>query len=287
MDRQKQSDSPNFAKSLQAKFDKISTMSYIAVKNLKLMEKFQVKTRLRLMMASYTMSSKRSLHYKKKLESLNLLHFAAYTKSLTVFKEVAKFEFSLNPSDDYGITPLHIAANLGVEKICNFILSNSENLNLNAECLKGFTPFHLAAEEEHVQICNLIIKAFKKDNNPAEKNGRTPLHIAAYFGYLTTCKLIIEETNYASPASSLYLGLTPFHLAAINGNTEVCKYFLDTFGDCEQWTDEKGRRAIHFAAMSGDFEKFEEISEYFHEKNPRDFNGFTAKHLAERFCNEQ
>ena len=55
-----------------------------------------------------------------------------------------------NPPDDFGKTPLHIAAMRCIEDIFQFIFENIENKNPRDNV--GFTPLHYAAKDGYLPM---------------------------------------------------------------------------------------------------------------------------------------
>ena len=49
----------------------------------------------------------------------------------------------------------------------------------------GQTPLHIAAEKGFVEICQLLIQN-APDKNPSDKYGQTPMHCAFKNGFLAT-----------------------------------------------------------------------------------------------------
>ena len=65
-----------------------------------------------------------------------------------------------NPADDYGYTPLHIAAVRGHFDIFKYIADNLENKNPSDD--DGETPRSLATENSHIEI----VEYFKAQKRP-------------------------------------------------------------------------------------------------------------------------
>ena len=100
----------------------------------------------------------------------------SYTVSWIVQKRVSKGEFSVNyfevcklildnvqdknPKDDYGVTPLHFAAQNDYSKVCLLILKNVQEKN--PKCQKGKTPLHFALEMDSWKYVGLFLKMFRK-----------------------------------------------------------------------------------------------------------------------------
>ena len=121
----------------------------------------------------------------------------------------------------------------GHKGVCEFLIHNSEKKNPSNE--KGMTPLHIAAERGFANVCKVII-ANVDNKNPASDDGCTPLHLAAREGHLEIIKLIVE-TGVAK--NSLWNGMTPleslsdirsfnFYRLLYNSKTELCdKIFQD------------------------------------------------------------
>jgi hypothetical protein len=100
--------------------------------------------------------------------------------------DVAKVEALLkrNPrliqsADEYGETPLHIAAICGQEDIAKLLLAH--HADVNAKDNVGQTPLHIVAREGYVEIAKLLI-AHRATVNVKDNEGKTPLHCAARRG---------------------------------------------------------------------------------------------------------
>ena len=55
--------------------------------------------------------------------------------------------------DNYGCTPLHLAANDGYLEICKFLIENLDDLN---PYTNGKTPIYFANERNHRAIVSLL-----------------------------------------------------------------------------------------------------------------------------------
>jgi len=92
-----------------------------------------------------------------------------------------------NPPDNYGMTPLHKAAQKGQTQVCRFIIDSVQDKNPPDNA--GWTPLHTAACNGHTQVCRLIIDSIQ-DKNPLNHFGRTPLQIAQEMGRTEIVRLI-------------------------------------------------------------------------------------------------
>ena len=81
-----------------------------------------------------------------------------------------------NPSDIYGITPLHLAAMMGNLALCKLIIEKIQDKNPSGGD-DGWTPLHWAAHMGHLEMCRLMISNVQ-NKNPITLNGKTPIMLA-------------------------------------------------------------------------------------------------------------
>ena len=79
---------------------------------------------------------------------------------------------------------------------------------LNPANENGETPLHLAAKNGHLEICELILDGLGKTKNPVDKKGRTPLHHAARSMLTITiyCKIKVSSSPVPKKLSQQRLG---------------------------------------------------------------------------------
>ena len=107
-------------------------------------------------------------------------------------------------------------------EIFNQIFEKSKNKN--EAKIDGVTPLHLAAEIGHFSICKLIIEHVK-EKNPEDNIGWTPLHRAAENGHLEICQLITENAPDKNPKD--VEEMTPLHCAAEKGHLEIVRHIIE------------------------------------------------------------
>ena len=160
----------------------------------------------------------------KNEEGTTPLHVAARSGQQEIFEYIFQYTRERCPETNAGITPFHLAAQNGHFEICRLIITNrviSNVANKNPRDLFQKTPLHLAAENGFLNICKLIIRNIN-DKNPEDLMGTTPLHIAAAKGHLSICELIIAHVVDKNP-KELRECNTPFHFAALNGHASICR----------------------------------------------------------------
>ena len=75
-------------------------------------------------------------------------------------------------------TSLHIAAEKGYAKICEFLLDYGENTHINSRNSLMETPLHLSCASGHLKISQLLVRSGGEIDS-IDINGNTPLHRAS------------------------------------------------------------------------------------------------------------
>ena len=175
-----------------------------------------------------------------------ILHNAVLYSNREVVQLIFNNIEDKNPLDDSGTTPLHIAANPGIEDIFQFIFDNVEDKNPRDN--SGFTPLHYAAKDGYASICQLIIE------NVVDKNPSNDAELSYW-------DLLAISFNY--PTSGVISGLTPLHLAASNGHFETCKLFMEKIEEkCLEDVHVGSPTPLDMAAKKGHLKVYKLIQSY-------------------------
>ncbi|KAJ2980593.1 hypothetical protein NQ176_g2544 [Zarea fungicola] len=188
------------------------------------------------------------------------MHRAAWGGSPDVAKKLVEYKFDVFPKDNRGVTPLHIAAELGNEAVLEFLITR-------------ITTTDEINRKHHTTTIDEI-----------NSNSQTALHYAALRGEFDCAQLLVDAG--ASRHSQDCFGWTPLHCAAGSGNLDVIQLLLggetNAAQDYVNCRDAKhGWRPIHFAAMSGNTEAVDLLVQSGADKNVKDVKGWTPGHFAE------
>ena len=183
-----------------------------------------------------------------------------------------------------GGTFLHVAAMYGCLGICELTIRKIHKVeDRNPSNEWGETPLHYAADHCHLEVCKLIIQSVD-EKNPKNNEGDTPLHFAARRGKASICELIMKNIWDKNPGAFGYTpsneqGETPLHYAAANGRLEVCQLIIQCVDEKNPKNNE-GFTPLHFAARQGKASICELIMKNILDKNPKAFDGSTPLHEA-------
>ena len=165
------------------------------------------------------------------------LHIAAkygqtdfVSEMLTQVPAGIKSERSLNdPNGDYGITPLHMAAQNGHEATVR-LLMNSKGVHIDEPTtVNASTPMHYAAAGGHLLVAGLIISRSSESLKITDKNGKTCVHVAAAAGHREMVSLLVGQgAEINAQDKKLW---TPLHYAARYGYLDVVELLVDSGAD--------------------------------------------------------
>ncbi len=153
------------------------------------------------------------------------LHITAQTNKINCAKRLIHHLAKPNLKDEYGNTPLHIAAKHSGEMTETLLYGGADQHHQNHQ---GMTPLHHAALCNQPAASDHLIKC-GADPNSRNSNDQTPLHLAAYCGsHETVNKLIVNGANLHARDES---GNTPLHEAAVANCTKSIDHLLNAGAD--------------------------------------------------------
>ncbi|XP_070235693.1 ankyrin repeat and SOCS box protein 3 isoform X3 [Bos mutus] len=125
----------------------------------------------------------------------NALHQASFQGNAEIIKLLLKKGANKECQDDFGITPLFVAAQYGKLESLSILISSVMNSKLeryigadvNCQALDKATPLFIAAQEGHTECVELLLSSgADPDLYCNEDNWQLPIHAAAQMGH-TNC----------------------------------------------------------------------------------------------------
>lgn len=229
------------------------------------------------------------------------IHDAAQEGNIeTVKMLVAENRELVNVPDEFGQTPLHLAAASGQEEIAEFLITQDADVNalntvnqsvllyaaytgnaeiaekliangaiLNDQDAFGRAPLHYAARQHNYEALILLIEK-GAELDIKDNIGETPLHFAVRWGYDDIAELLIE--GGADLTVTTDDGKTYLHMASIKGYTAVAELLINN-GLKTNAQDNNGRTPLYYAAKHGNERTAEMLKKH----------GATTGNLEENF----
>jgi len=151
-------------------------------------------------------------------EIIASLHEVIKGGNIEVTKLLIEHNANVNKADEYGQTPLYMAAGGGHLETVKLLIEH--NADVNKSNFIGVTPLYRAAAEGHLDIVKLLLE-HNADVNKADKYGHIPLYLAAQRGHLEMLKLLIEHNATVYMKTSY--GKTVLDVAMYGETTRLLK----------------------------------------------------------------
>lgn len=96
-------------------------------------------------------------------------------------------------SEPSQLTTLHLAAARGSKEAVDYPLSAAAKADPKAARSNNFTPVHAAAMHGHTEICEVLLRDGAQVNIQTDPQKYAPLHSAAFAGHVDTIKLLLAN----------------------------------------------------------------------------------------------
>nr|5CBN_A Chain A, mbp3-16,Immunoglobulin G-binding protein A [synthetic construct] len=110
------------------------------------------------------------------------------------------------------------AAHAGQDDEVRILMANGADVNAMDNF--GVTPLHLAAYWGHFEIVEVLLK-YGADVNASDATGDTPLHLAAKWGYLGIVEVLLKYGADVNAQDKF--GKTAFDISIDNGNEDLAE----------------------------------------------------------------
>ncbi|KAJ7338916.1 hypothetical protein JRQ81_012818 [Phrynocephalus forsythii] len=158
-------------------------------------------------------------------EGCTPLHYACRQGVALSVNSLLQLNVSIYSKSRDKKSPLHFAASYGRINTCQRLLRDMEDTRLlNEGDKKGMTPLHLAAQNGHEKVVQFLLK--RGALFLCDYKGWTALHHAAFGGYTRTMQVILN-TNVKATDKVDEDGNTALHLAAREGHAKAVRLLLD------------------------------------------------------------
>ncbi|KFQ30951.1 Ankyrin repeat and SOCS box protein 3, partial [Mesitornis unicolor] len=153
----------------------------------------------------------------------NSLHQAAFQGRTEIMKILLEKGASKECKDDFGITPLFIAAQYGKLETLRLLISHGADVNCQAK--DRATPLLIASQEGHVECVELLLSKGADPNIYCnEDNWQLPIHAAAEMGHKKILELLIPVTDRICDKGKGKV--SPVYSAVYGGNKECLEMLL-------------------------------------------------------------
>ncbi len=150
---------------------------------------------------------------------------AVRTGDVRPLNEHVKGVEDLEPRDENGQTPLHVAASIGEAAIGAYLVELGADPNVKDP--NGDTPLHLAARHRHRLVASMLLWG-GADTSISNNLKNTPLHDAVLVDNRDVAWLIVENGGDMTVKAANAEGLTPVDIAKARGNADVIEVVQST-----------------------------------------------------------
>uniref|UniRef100_A0A2D4Q4P1 SOCS box domain-containing protein n=2 Tax=Micrurus surinamensis TaxID=129470 RepID=A0A2D4Q4P1_MICSU len=152
----------------------------------------------------------------------NSLHQAAFQNYSEILKLLLDEGANKESVDDFGITPLFIAAQYGKLECLRILISYGANINCQAK--DQATPLFIAAQEGNDKCVELLLAEGANPNLYCnEEEWQLPIHAAAQMGHSNILRMLIPVTDRV--CGSAEGKVSPVYSAIYSGQ-EICLELL-------------------------------------------------------------
>lgn len=157
----------------------------------------------------------------------------------------------VNQRNEYGFTPLAVAAAAGDEALVALLLEKCADVALASSSLQ--LPLHHAAALGHRGVCQLLAPSARAAGvlDAANSAGWVALHLAAARGHEGVARTLVKGGAAVDARNEVQGGVAPSHVAAREGQVAALEALLESGGDANA-ADATGATPLHGAAARAD-----------------------------------
>jgi hypothetical protein len=158
------------------------------------------------------------------------LHRAIIDGDLTAAMDLIREQKYLDDQNDFGDTPLHIAAARDVYPVQTALVdAGASRVLLNS---RGDTPLHVACRAEQAR-CALVILWHAPPPLPEDyvdwmnEEGHRPVHLAVIAGNRSVLAVLRDAGADMNAPDGLYPPITPLRYAVVQLNLKIMRYLVE------------------------------------------------------------
>ncbi|PAA57035.1 hypothetical protein BOX15_Mlig022548g1, partial [Macrostomum lignano] len=185
---------------------------------------------------------------------------------------------SASKTDKQGMTALHHAAYTGCLSMTQLLLGQG-NASINSTDSYGRSPLYLATSRGHVELVNYFLSKGADVHLP-NKELKSPMYIAAYFGHLEIVQALLRsEADVDQPDTHKK---TPLYVATYHGRTDIVDLLLRHGSDVNA-ADRNGKTPLYIAVLHGHLAIADKLIKHGAQVNRCDKDGLAPLHMAVKF----
>ncbi len=156
-------------------------------------------------------------------------------------------QIDINTKNIYGANALLLAAALGKDDVVKALITHGANVNITDNY--GWTPLMVAAEKGHLTSVQALLNAHSINIDTKKRGGATALFMAAYNSKDDVVKALIQKG--ANVNINTYFGWTPLMSAAEKGHLTTVQVLLNANSINIDTKNHNGATALYIAAAFG------------------------------------
>lgn len=207
--------------------------------------------------------------------NISLLWLATDNNQILLVNKLLNDGVSVNISDEFGRSPLHIATLHNHPEIVELLMSRKE-LKVNIECREG-TPLYMATRYGHEQVALMLLKRPDIDVNHESKKFNSPLMLAIKLNRIKIFKAMIEHPGININHLSVHGG-TPLHFATQLGHKDMVDLLLNKNAIVDIEIEGSVKTLMAYAEKKNRKDQLAALVNI--EENPDKLPHFTPLHLA-------
>ena len=214
--------------------------------------------------------------FSKIKDGRSCLHIAARQGHLKICRTLLhNYNFDVYARDDSGRSVLRHAAWSFHLELFQYMIEKGSDIFVKKK--NNRSHLYLAAQLGDIKISRAVSQNYNFDINERDDDGFIVLHSAAWSGDSELLQYLIE--NGSDILSKTKNGRSCFHIAVEQGDLKICRVLLQNYNFVVDERDNDGLAMLHKAALGGDLELLQYLTEYGSDIFSKTKDGRSCLHL--------